>query len=284
VLESGVDVARFGGQASNVIIPLDYGEHFGTDAAVFARVQQSLSLPLEFHGGVRYDHNSFSGGIVVPEVGGAWKPGDRTTISVSVARGFRNPTIRELYLFPAPNPSLEPEHVWNSQATIQVRAPASVSASATVYHADVDNLIVTTGRFPNLALRNSGRALNRGVEGRVAWGPAGLWQVNAGYAYLRSSNLAPLVPAHKLTYAHDLRWPACIVSFSGISVGSRWADTGHTATLARYTTVALRATVPAGPRAAIFGVVDNLLNETYEVVPGYPMPGTNVAAGLTWTF
>ena len=284
VLEAGADVARFGGVAHNVMTHVDYGEHFGTDAALFARVQQILSPRLELHGGLRYDHNSFSGDIVVPEVAGGWKPGDRTTVSVSVARGFRNPTIRELYLFPAPNPSLKPEQVWNSQATIQVRALATLSASATVFRADVDDLIVTQGRFPNLALRNTGSAVNRGIEGRVAWRPSGVWQVNAGYAYLRSSNLAPFAPAHKLTYALDLRWPRLAVNLGGMSVGSRWADTGHTATLARYTTVALRVTMPAGPRATVFGTVDNLLNEAYEVVPGYPMPGTNVATGLTWTF
>jgi outer membrane cobalamin receptor len=284
VLDAGADVARFGGRAKNVIIPLDYGDHQGTDAAVFLRAQHTVSPGLDFHGGIRYDHDSLSGGIVVPELAGTWKPADRTTVSVSVARGFRNPTIRELYLFPAPNPSLEPERVWNSQAMVAVRALPTVSASATVYYADVDDLIVTLGRYPNLALRNAGHAVNRGIEAAVGWQPVGVLQVNAGYAYLRSSNLAPLVPAHKLTYGLDLRLPEIGLQLSGMSVGHTWADTGHGTTLARYTTVALKATAPAGPRATFFGIVDNLLNESYQVLPGYPMPGTNAALGMTWSF
>ena len=283
-LDAGADVARFGGRAKNVTTPLDYGEHFGTDAAVFFRMQETLSSSLEVHGGIRYDHDSFSGGIVVPELAGAWKPGARTTVSASVARGFRNPTIRELYLFPAPNPSLEPERVWNSQATVEVRALATVSASATAYYADVDSLIVTIGRYPNLALRNAGRAVNRGIEGRVGWHPAGMLRVTGGYAYLRSSNLAPFVPAHKLTYAVDLGLPRIALNLSGMSVGRRWSNAQHSATLARYTTVALKATVPAGRRLRVFAIVDNLLNESYEVQPGYPMPGTNITGGMTMSF
>jgi outer membrane receptor protein involved in Fe transport len=31
-------------------------------------------------------------------------------------------------------------------------------------------------------------------------------------------------------------------------------------------------------------MVDNLFNRKYEVVPGYPMPGANAAAGLTVSF
>jgi outer membrane cobalamin receptor len=283
-LDTGADVARFGGRAKNVTTALDYGEHFGTDAAMFFRMQQTFSSRLEVHGGIRYDRNSFSGGIVVPELAGAWKPGARTTVSASVARGFRNPTIRELYLFPAPNPSLEPERVWNSQATVEVRALATVSASATAYYADVDNLIVTIGRYPNLALHNAGWAVNRGIEGRLGWQPGGLLRVTGGYAYLRSSNLAPLVPAHKLTYAVDLRLPGAILNLSGMSVGRRWSNAQHSATLARYTIAALKATVPAGRGVSLFAIVDNLLNGSYEVQPGYPMPGTNVSGGMTLSF
>jgi outer membrane cobalamin receptor len=284
VLDAGVDVARFGGRAKNVLTSIDYGEHLGTDAAVFVRAQQMLSSDLELHGGVRYDHNSFSGATLVPEIAGAWRAGERATVSASVARGFRNPTIRELFLFPAPNPSLKPERLWNSQATVEVRPLARMSTSATIYYADLDNQIITLGRYPNLKLQNSGRAVNRGIETRVGWLTASRLQVNVGYAYLRSTRLAPLVPAHKLTCAVDVRLPVVTLHASSMTVGRRWTSDAHTATLAGYSTVALKATAAAGRRASVFVMLDNLFNEQYQVYPGYPMPGANAAGGVTWSF
>jgi iron complex outermembrane receptor protein len=203
---------------------------------------------------------------------------------VDAAHGFRNPTIRELYLFPAPNPTLKPERLWNYQASLQVRPLATLTASATAYYADVSNLVVTLGRYPNLVLSNAGRALNRGMEGTLSWRPAASVQVNAGYAYLRSTNLAPLVPAHKLTYAVDLLRAKFALNVGGVTVGRRWADVRHSAALAGYTTVRMKATVPTGRRITLFAIVDNLLNRDYEVVAGYPMPGANAMGGITVAF
>jgi outer membrane receptor protein involved in Fe transport len=283
VLDVGSDVTRFGGRARN-LPRINYGRHDGTDAAVFVRAQLEPAAGLQLHGGLRYDRDSFSGGILVPEIGAALRLNDRTTVSVDAARGFRNPTIRELYLFPAPNPTLKPERLWNYQASLQIRPVATLTASATVYYADVSNLIITQGQFPNLILSNAGKARNHGMEGTVRWRPAAFVQINAGYAYLRSTNLAPLVPAHKLTYSADLLQARFAVNVSGITVGSRWADARHSVALSGYTTIALKATVPTGRRVTLFATVDNLLNEAYQVVPGYPMPGTNAMAGMTVAF
>jgi outer membrane receptor protein involved in Fe transport len=122
------------------------------------------------------------------------------------------------------------------------------------------------------------------MEGTLRWRPAAFVQINAGYAYLHSTNLAPLVPAHKLTYSVDLLQARFAVNVSGTTVGSRWADARHSAALDGYTTLALKATVPTGRRVTLFATVDNLLNEAYQVVPGYPMPGTNAMAGMTVAF
>ena len=48
--------------------------------------------------------------------------------------------------------------------------------------------------------------------------------------------------------------------------------------------VGLKATMPVSPGVSLYALVDNLLDRKYEVVAGYPMPGTNVLAGLTFSF
>jgi iron complex outermembrane receptor protein len=285
VLDAGADVTRFGGRAENVHAHLDYGEHRGTGMAVFARGRHAVTAAIDLRGGIRYDRDSLVGkATVVPEAGVSWRASERMAVSFTVGRGFRNPTIRELFLFPAPNPSLRPEQVWHSRLRLDVRPHSSLTGWVAASYARLDSLIVTLGRFPNLSLQNSGSAVNRGVEGMLAWRPVPAVQVSAGYAYLRSSNLAPFVPSQKLTWAVDLRLPRVSLNVTGMSVGQRWGDDRHTVTLSRYTSAALRATVPAGRRVSVFGIVDNLLNQTWQVLPGYAMPGINASAGMTWSF
>jgi outer membrane receptor protein involved in Fe transport len=279
-VDGGADLVSYGGRANNIKSLADFGEHDLRDAAGFSRTTWVPLSRLRLNAGLRYQHNSLYGGIAVPEFGVSYQLADKYAVSAAVARGFRNPTIRELYLFPAPNPNLRPEHVWNCQATIHARPRPGFSAWVTGYYADLSNLIVTTGRFPNLQLSNLGRALNRGVEANVRWQPARRVGFNSGYAYLRSSNLGPYIPSHKLNYSLDLDAGRAYIHFGGMTVGPRWADIQRTWQLAGFTVASLKFTIPVRRNFSVFGLVDNLFNRHYEVVTGYPMPGVNALGGI----
>ena len=283
-LEGGGDLVRYGGRARNVLARLDYGQHNFTSAAGFTRAAWEPSARFRLHSGVRYEHHSLFGAIAVPEAGATLALTSRYSVSAEIGRGYRNPTIRELYLFPAPNPALRPERLWNYQATFQARPAGSLTASATLFYADLSNLIVVTGRYPNLRSLNGGRALNRGVESMAAWRPARRLAVRSGYAWLHSTNLAPYVPVRKWNYAVEFDASRAFVHFGGVTAGERWADAAHTRRMPGYTSSIFRITVPLGPRWSLYSLVDNLFNRRYEVVPGYPMPGVNAAAGFTVSF
>ncbi len=284
VAEAGTDVVHYGGQARNVTGKLDYGDHSMTSAAGFTRLQWTPTLRARFHAGVRYDNNSVAGGITVPEAGASYTVKDGYTVSASVARGFRNPTIRELYLFPAPNPLLKPEYMWNYQASFNMRPAKNVAAGVTGYYADLSDMIITMGRYPNLQLRNAGRALNRGVEGTLRWRPAKRMTLNSGYAYLRSTNLAPYLPEQKLNYSMEFDAGKAFVHLGGTTVGRRWASSAHTLQMSGYTVATCRIMVPVKKNWSVFTMVDNLFDRRYEVVPGYTMPGVNAAGGVTVSF
>jgi outer membrane cobalamin receptor len=283
-LDGGTDVVRYGGRANNIAAATDFGEHHLTDAAGFTRAVWTPLNRLRFNAGFRYQHNSLFGGIAVPEFGGSLRLTDRYSLSASAGRGFRNPTIRELYLFPAPNPALRPEFLWNYQATFQARPRAGITTWLTGYYADLSDLIVVTGRFPNLQTTNAGRALNRGMEANLRWQASRRLSLTSGYGYLRSTNLAPYLPAQKLNYA--LEWDAgrAFIHLGGMTVGRRWADLTKTSQLGGYTLLTLKCTVPLRRDLSVSVMTDNLLNRRYEVIPGYPMPGINAMAGFDWRF
>lgn len=283
-VEGGTDVVRYGGRARNVVQGLDYGRHNLHSEAGFARAQWLPASRLRFHSGLRYEHHSAFGGLVVPEAGFGLSLHPRYTLSAQVGRGFRNPTIRELYLFPAPNPELLPEHLWNHQVSLQARPADTLEASVTAFYADLRDGIVVMGRFPNLAMVNAGRALNRGIETMLRWRPSRRVVLRSGHAWVHSTNLQPYVPEHKWNYAVEVDAGRAFLHFGGITAGSRWGDAQHTRRMDGYSAAAVRVSVPAGRRTSFFTMVDNLLNRRYEVVPGYRMPGINASGGLTVHF
>jgi iron complex outermembrane receptor protein len=230
-LDAGGETTRFGGRATNVRSLLNYGEHHITSAAGFSRLQYAATRRVRLNTGFRYEHNSTFGNIAVPEFGASYKVAEGYLLGAAVGKGFRNPTIRELYLFPAPNPLLEPETMWNYQATFRAEPRRSFQSSVTAYYADLSNMIVTTGRYPNLALRNTGRALNRGFEVTSRWKPVRRMQWNNSYAYLRSTNLAPYIPTHKWNTSLGIAAGGAHVYLGASTVGKRWASTARTSKL-----------------------------------------------------
>lgn len=284
-LEAGSDFVRYGGRANNILSAVDYGEHHIITAAGFSRVQWEANHHWRLDAGIRLEHNSQFGGIAVPEFALTCRLSGDYSLSAAVAKGFRNPTIRELYLFPAPNPVLQPERLWNFQATFQARPRGNLSGWITGYYADLSNLIVMTGRFPNVNLSNAGRGLNRGVEGSVSWKPRPWMGLDTGYAYLRSTNLGPNIPAHKANYSLNLEVKGrAFIHLGGITVNRRWANLQRTRQLPGYTVATLKCTIPVSKRWNLFALVDNLFDRRYEVVAGYPMPGINAMGGVALRF
>jgi len=282
-IDGGFEVVSYGGRARNISGP-NFGDHEITDTAGFGRFHWSASRVVRLNAGVRYQHDSVFGNIAVPEFGLVLDPVERVSLSFAVSRGFRNPTVRELFLFPAPNPELEPAKLWNYQGTLQVRPATNIVAWATLFYADLDDNIVTIGRFPNLALRNTGQAINKGVETNVRWSVSRFVSASLGYAYLTSTNLAPLVPRHKAIASMEVNLRRAFLHVALQGLGRRFADFRQTDELAGYVFGTAKISVPVSRNVDAFATVDNLLNRRYEVLPGYPMPGTNAAAGFALHF
>ncbi|NWG14136.1 MAG: TonB-dependent receptor [Acidobacteria bacterium] len=280
----GADFAQYGGRARNISTGLDYGEHEVREGGGFTRARCTVSPKLRLNAGFRYDHNSIFGGVTAGEFGASYHLSADYALSLAVAKGFRNPTIRELYLFPAPTPTLQPERLWNYQATFQLRPVSRLLAWVTGYYSDASNLIVTTGRFPSLKLENIGRSSNRGLEANARLRLARRVNLSSGYAHLSSTNLAPYAPENRLLYSLDVDLQRAFVSLGGSTVGRTWANSARTLRVGGYTAMTLKWMIPAGRHWSFFALVDNLFNRDYEELAGYPMPGTNVAAGAKVKF
>ena len=70
------------------------------------------------------------------------------------------------------------------------------------------------------------------------------------------------------------------VTFGGSVVGRTWADAARTVQLDLYATSTLQCTVPLGMHWSIIATVENLFNQQYQELDGYPMPGANASGGF----
>ena len=101
----------------------------------------------------------------MPQAGLSFVLPRRALLKFSAAKGFRYPTIRELYMFPPANPDLKPERLWSYELSFsQQPFGGRLSYGVNVFLIDGENLIVrmpVDGRPMNV---NTGRIRNAGVE------------------------------------------------------------------------------------------------------------------------
>jgi iron complex outermembrane receptor protein len=283
-MDFGADLVNYGGLAGQEGGTNYGGEHQINDDAGFVRAHWTPGVKTLLNAGVRHQTNSQFGNIAVPEFGGLWHASNRISLSGAISRGFRNPTIRELYLFPAPNLNLKPEDEWNFQATAQARITDTLIAWTTFYYANMSNQILTLGSYPNIQLLNGGKAINKGVETNLRWAFRRRISAAGGYAYLRSTNLAPLVPGSKANLALDVDMKRAFLHVGVQAIGRRYADITGTTQRGGYTEADMKLSVPVSRNLNFFATGYNLLNHRYQVLAGYPMPGINGAGGFVLHF
>jgi iron complex outermembrane receptor protein len=115
---------RWGNVTSNF-----FGDHRGLNVAGFAQVEVRPVSSLKLTGGVRVEHNSLDGDpdklVPVFRTGLNWHAAGYTFIRASFGQGYRYPSIAEKYATTTlgsvrifPNPYVEAESGWNSEAGI----------------------------------------------------------------------------------------------------------------------------------------------------------------------
>ena len=111
-LTVGFDYQHFGGESWNKVVAIDeakpgqqIGDHIpGVDKqmdefAGYVDFRQDINSWLSLDAGVRIDHHSHVGTEWIPQGGLAFHLPRQAELKAMVSKGFRNPTIREMYMF-----------------------------------------------------------------------------------------------------------------------------------------------------------------------------------------
>ncbi len=283
-LTVGLDWKQYGGDAENILTKLDYGEHFITEWAPYIHSQQWLCKKLLTSVGLRIEHHPLSDYEALPKVGMVYALRAGSHLRLSAARGFRSPSIRELYLFPAPTLDLQPEVMWNYELGFTQQVAGRFKFDGVLFLANGRDLIRLTGSWPKFQMVNSGAFEHTGYELSLEWLPAQPLQIGVSWSKNDLQDQTMYSPGKKFTVSAMYELGPLQLSVNLLRVMDLYAADFHKTPMADYTLVHAQASLHIWKPASFTLAVKNLFDESYQTFLNYPMPGRYVVGQTTLTF
>jgi outer membrane receptor protein involved in Fe transport len=291
---AGIDYQHFGGHAWKIFMDgadnSDMAHKSENEVAGYLNFQQNISGKAVFNAGIRIDHHSRTGTEWIPQVGLSYFATENTVLKGIVSKGFRNPTIREMYMFGTQNPDLNPERLMNYEISAsQKLLGQTLSFDLGFFYIKGDNSIKTEtveGR-PTPIYMNTGKIENYGVELSSGYRINPNWNLSANYSWLHMKNIVTASPEHKLYvgagYTRD-KWL--------FATGIQYINGLYTILETKTTEAEKESFTLWNVRVAykpvnileIFVRGENLLAQKYEINAGYPMPRATVFGGVNLKF
>lgn len=293
----GIDWQHFGGSAWNAdkqtgaktylvkdkdgnIVESRHADEVGT----YACFRQDICKWLTVDAGLRVDWHSVTGTELVPQGGLAFHPTRNADIKALVSKGFRNPIIREMYMFPPATTDLKPESMMNYELAYTQRIGTRARIGANIFYIKGKNLINTirvNGRPRNV---NTGDFQNWGLELSADYTINKHWSVNGNYSFLRMDTPIEGAPEGKLYLGATFHKDCWTVSVGQQNISGLYVAAGANPQKEFFTLLNATVSYKALPWLTAFVKGDNLLAERYQTYAGYPMPKATFMGGMTFDF
>ena len=290
----GLDWQHFGGSAWNAdkvtgektylvkdengnLVENQHADEVGT----YVDFRQDICKWLTIDAGLRVDWHSVIGTELIPQGGLAFHPTRNADIKALVSKGFRNPIIREMYMFPPATTDLKPEKMMNYELAYSQRIGKKAHIGANIFYIKGKNLINTVrvgGRPRNV---NTGDFENWGMELSGDYRINKHWSVDGNYSYLRMDTPIIGAPEGKLYFGgkyQNEKWTATagVQNISGLYIAADQKE--------NYTLLNATVSYKVLPWMAIFAKGENLLAEQYQTYDGFFMPKATFMGGVSLEF
>src|SRR5438270_361058 len=260
---------------------------------------QATLTPIEnliFVAGGRFDHFNQFGGIWTYRVAGSYKI-DRTNtiLHSSVATGFSPPSSQDKIF--GNNFGLKPERDLGWDIGVRQELWQNrVGVGLTYFHNDLSNAIGSNGLFQTL---NLGAAETQGLEAELRAQPIANLVLTASYTYLEAENTSskditqlqgarlPRRPRNELYASVSYLWwkkLRTVVEAKFVNAREELNFGGPNFDIEDYSFVNVAAEYEVNPHLSIFGRIDNLVNEHYSEVFGFPAIGRAAYGGVKLRF
>jgi iron complex outermembrane receptor protein len=255
------------------------GKSYRNEIAGYVDIRQNILSWLTVNAGVRVDHHSVTGTEFVPQAGVVVRPFSTGEIKAMASKGFRNPTMREMYLYPPSNEELEPERMWNYELSWRHRL-STFRYGVNLYYIKGDNMIQTVNR-KNV---NTGEIENYGAELEADWQINKHWSVNTNHSLLHMKNPVIAAPTYKGFLGADYRYQQWIVNAGLQYVNGLYTAVGDAEQKENFCLLNLSVSYGLTKGIRLWARGENLLAQSYEINLGYPMPRATFMGGVNINF
>ncbi len=283
IITIGIDYVKYGGFAENInpAPPMKFVDTTLTEKGAYILVQQQILKKLYATAGLRLQDNQSYGSEWVPESGLSYEISGNSVLKANVAKGFRSPTIQELFLFKAANPDLKPENMWNYEITfIQKFLKGKLSFEITPYYSVGNNLIETSGYYPDISNKNIGNFENYGIEFQGKYIISEKLNLNTNYSYLHTDKVIISAPEQQFFVEANYCWKGFRFNTNVEYTGNLYSQT-EPAVKQSYTLINARVAYVFKKYLTLYINGQNLSDKKYAINFGYPMPGINLLGGLS---
>ncbi len=258
------------------------GHSHRNEVAAYVDFRQDLLPWLTVDAGIRLDHHSVTGNEWVPQGGVVVRPVESGEIKAMISKGFRNPSMREMYLYPPSNENLEPERLMNYELSWKQRLLGQrLVYGLNIYYLKGDNMIQTMpidGKPRNV---NTGEIENYGVEFMADYHINRHWRVQTNHSYLHMKTPVLAAPRYKGYLGADYRHGSWTLKVGLQQVAGLYTAVGaeeeRESFLLFNTTIAYQLC----PQVSLWLRGENLLAQKYEINAGFPMPRATVMGGVS---
>jgi len=251
---------------------------------------------LIFVAGGRFDHFNQFGGVWTYRFASSYKiDKTNTTLHSSAATGFSPPSSQDKIF--GNNFGLKPERDFGWDIDVEQRLWENrVTGGATYFHNDLSNVIGFNGLFDTL---NLGAAETQGLEAELRAQPIADLVFRASYTYLEAEKTSskdisqlqgarlPRRPRNEVYISGSYLWCKKLrttIEAKFVNAREELNFGGPNFDIEDYSFVNIAAEYEVNLHMSIFGRIDNLTNEHYSEVFGFPALGRAAYAGVKVRF
>lgn len=274
---------------------LDGDAYDASNSAVFAEIKATPTDAVELSLTLRYDDYSDFDGRLSGRAALSYQMNDATILRASLGSGYRAPSLYERFGPFAGSAPLNPEESLSFDLGVEHNYGNSGSVKATLFWAEIDNLI-GFGASPNCLpsqafgcyIQTDGTTVTRGLELSGSYAITDRVRMSGAYTLTNAENNGDrviLVPRHDLSLALE----ADITDRLQVGVNvTHVADTldgfGTPTALDDYTVWDVSARYDITERASVYGAIDNVGDASYQTVRGFNAPERTIRFGIQTSF
>ncbi len=274
----GGDYLIYGGKADNEKSGINITDTSVYDAGIYGFIQQTIFEKFTINAGLRMQNHKVYGTIWIPAGGVTWKFTDISSWKFSISKGFRSPTIRELFVWNH-NVNLNPETVMNYETGLLLNLLNNkINLELTGFIVEGDNMIIAV---PMQGLQNAGEVNNRGIEFSGNANFMENFTINLTYSYTHMNSPVYATPRHNF-YASGsynfgkFRFTASLQHINHLDTN----PVVNKETYETYTLINSKISYTPFAFAEFFLSGENLLNQKYATNIYYTMPGITIFGGV----